>query len=93
MNTNKKISYKPSYLSLKVVTRSMVTNGVINASVDNIYDIAWHYASVDDRDATNAEISGIKRDIDVAWLVICGKSCTYALPHTVCKGLCFLDTI
>jgi len=49
----------------------MVAHGVINASVANIYDIAWHYASVDDRDATNAEIIGIKRDIDVANLFYC----------------------
>ena len=45
----------------------------INITHSQIYDLAWHYASVDQLAATNQAIADNARDMDIAWLVLCGQ--------------------
>jgi hypothetical protein len=51
----------------------------INITHAQIYDLAWHYASADQLAATNQAIVDNARDMDIAWLVICGQ---FRLHHT-----------
>jgi hypothetical protein len=46
----------------------------VNISVANVYDIAWHYASTEGHAELEAKVDGNARDMDIAWLVICGES-------------------
>ena len=45
----------------------------INITHSQIYDLATHYASVDQLAATNQLIADNARDMDIAWLVLCGQ--------------------
>ena len=45
----------------------------LNVSVANVYDLGWHYASIEGVQALEAKVDGNSRDMDVAWLVICGE--------------------
>ena len=44
-----------------------------NISHVEIYDIAWHYASIDGMARLEEKVDGNSRDMDVAWLVVCGE--------------------
>ena len=46
----------------------------INITHSQIYDLATHYASVDQLAATNQLIADNRKDMDIAWLVLCGQS-------------------
>ena len=44
-----------------------------NISVASVYDIEWHYASLDSFQSLESKVDGNSRDMDIGWLVICGK--------------------
>ena len=49
------------------------SNPAINITHSQIYDLSWHYASVEQLAATDQAIRDNARDMDIAWLVLCGQ--------------------
>ena len=45
----------------------------INITHSQIYDLSLHYASVDQLAATQQMVADNARDMDIAWLVLCGQ--------------------